>query len=105
MASACTGTWCVSITCRARTSGNPVFTTQITYVVNGQSRTQVSATGYGKSPYAVRNIVELIVDPKNPDNYVTPDFFSNWGTPLVLSILGVAFTAIGAWVLRSAYVA
>ena len=43
------------------------------------------------------DIVELIIEPKNPHNYFTPDFFSNWGTPLVLSILGVVFTAIGAW--------
>ena len=73
----------------------PVFE----YVVGEQSHTETLAIGSIPSSYSVGNVAELLVDPENPISFVTTDFFSLWGAPLMLSIAGVILTTGCTWAL------
>ena len=72
------------------------------YEINGHSHTRRSAFGSSRALYSIGKVVELLVDPQNPESSVTADFISTWGPPLLLSISGVVLIAasIGLWFSR-----
>jgi hypothetical protein len=69
----------------------PVFE----YQFNGQTYQYTSSTSSSSPEYDVGEEVEVLVDPKNPNEVLINTFWEKWFLSLVLGIMGVMFTGMG----------
>ncbi len=70
---------------------SPVFS----YEFNGKTFTYFSTTSSSDKDYTVGEVIEILVDPDDPENVLVNSFMEKWFLSVLLGCMGTAFTVMG----------
>lgn len=75
--------------------GSTMYTPTFAYTFNGKEYTYVSSTSSSSPDFEVGELVEILVDPDDPQNILINSFWERYLIAVILGFLGTMFTGLG----------
>lgn len=72
-----------------------MYTPVFEYRLNGKAYTHVDNSSSSFREFEVGEVVDILVDPENPEDVLVDSFMEKWFVPTLLGFMGIVFAGIG----------
>lgn len=81
-------------------SSTTMFRPTFEYAYAGKTYTHVSSTSSSSPEYEISEMVDVLVDPDEPQEILIDNFWERWFLPVLLGFMGTMFAGMGYLVFR-----